>query len=346
MRRVAAVALLLVVALVAIWPAEAGSRPAASLLWHLLTQPGEQSGAPPPPTARACRAEIGDPSTVPTRLGLRPVYEIDTFDPSPELRQADVDPMVLWNTDRARVDDQGHVRVSFPDGHEYLHPVGSLNFALASIRQYRVTEDQVWLDRAVTAYEDVLSVATPEGLIPHEFPWPGPVRQILGKPAYSAMAQGEAVSVAVRLYELTGEQRWRDLADLFFATLDSPGTAEPAVAFVDRDGYLWFEEFPLACPGRVWNGHVFATFAMADYHWLTGSQRAADLFDAGATTALHYMSRIRRRGATANYNLSHPHPVPDLWYHRMMTNQLHYLKVMTGDKRFGVWADRMTEDIS
>lgn len=306
-----------------------------------VTQPTTQ---PAPQRTSQCGNEISDPTRPPVVGGLRPVNRMDAYDPSPDVRQATASPMDLWNIAPSKVTDDGHVRVTFPDGQEYRHPVASLNFALASLRQYRQAEDPTWLNRALTAYGDTIARATPGGQIPQEFPWPGPEGPLLAQPAYSAMTQGLALSAAARLYWITSDPKWRDLADRMFATLATPGTASPAVTFIDTDGYLWFEEFPLECPGRVWNGHVFATYAMADYYWLTGDERAADLFDAGATTALHYMPLIRQPGEKATYNLSFPHPVTDLWYHRMMTNQLRQLATVTGEGEFTAWADLLAED--
>ena len=299
--------------------------------------------APPAPDPATCRYEIGDPTRTPTTSGLRPVNPLDPYAPFADDPEQ-TDPMTRWNNGAISATDEGRVRVVIA-GEPWVHPVASIQFGLAALREYRLTGEQVWFDRAVTSYQEVLATMTDDAMLPQPYPWGGPIGQVLPKPAYSAMTQGQALSLAVRLYETTGVEDWRDLADRLFVTLATPGTENPSVTFIDTDGYLWFEEFPLACPSRVWNGHVWATWGVSDYYELTGNPRALELFDAAATTALRYMPVIRDPGQVAFYNVSHQHKVT-LAYHRMMTVQLRYLQEQTGEPEFGQWADLLAADAS
>ena len=82
---------------------------------------------------------------------------------------------------------------------------------------------------------------------------------------------------------------------------------------------------------------------MADYYRLTQDPRALELFDAGATTALHYMSFDRRPGKLGMYDVSHAHAA-SLAYHRFMTRELRDLGAITGSPEFDHWADLMAAD--
>ena len=58
----------------------------------------------------------------------------------------------------------------------------------------------------------------------------------------------------------------------------------PWTLFVDRHGYLWFEEYAGDTkPLLVLNGHMFAIFGVWDYYQLTQSAKAKRLFDGGVT---------------------------------------------------------------
>lgn len=304
----------------------------------------------PPPTAMpipassgnaVCRAEIGDPRD-PITSGLTPQGYFDAYNPIDVDEPHNGDPMKVWNSPKVSVSDSGVVR-ALVAGRLWRHPVAAAQFGLASLRRFHETGDPVWVDRAATALSDSLAAVEPSGRLPYSFPWRGADGVLQELPAYSAMAQGQSLSLAIRLFQLTGDAGWRRIADDLFETIAEVGTANPAVTFVDTDGYLWFEEFSIQCPGRVWNGHVVVVYALADYHQLTGDPRALELFDAGATTALAYMPFIRRAGEPSMYDVSHAHAA-SLAYHDFMIRELRFLGSMTGSPDFDHWADLMVED--
>ena len=289
-----------------------------------------------------CRAEIGDPTRNPITSGLTPQGYFDAYNPIDVDEPHNGDPMKVWNSPKVSVSDSGVVRALVAD-RLWRHPVAAAQFGLASLRMFDETGDPIWVSRAATALSDSLAAADPSGRLPYSFPWRGADGVLQELPAYSAMAQGQSLSLAIRLFQLTGDEGWRRTADSLFETIAEVGTANPAVTFVDTDGYLWFEEFSIQCPGRVWNGHVVVVFAMADYHQLSGDRRALELFDAGATTALAYMPFVRRAGEASMYDVSHAHAA-SLAYHHFMIRELRFLGSMTGSPEFDHWANLMADD--
>jgi heparosan-N-sulfate-glucuronate 5-epimerase len=99
----------------------------------------------------------------------------------------------------------------------------------------------------------------------------------LDPPWISAMAQGQAMSLLVRVHEATGEAGYLDTAtralEPFTKSFDEGGVVS------DWDGLPWYEEYPAEAPHHVLNGYEFALIGLrdvadlsplADELWLTG----------------------------------------------------------------------------
>ena len=155
-------------------------------------------------------------------------------------------------------------------------------------------------------------------------------------PWYSAMNQGAALSLFLRLYAVTGEQRWRSAADATFTTFVQRRSAKrPWVVFVPRRydrRYLWFEEYAKNPPTQVLNGHVYALFGVYEYALASGSAAAAIVFNGGATTVRHQLNRFRVRGGISYYSLRVHAQYPS--YHCLHIGMLKLLARMTGDSWF------------
>lgn len=77
------------------------------------------------------------------------------------------------------------------------------------------------------------------------------------------------------------------------------------ISYVDEDGYLWFEEYPLADgrATRVLNGHIFALFGLVLYADKTGDESVIPLIEGGLTTLRDKGTLFRREGRINAYSL-------------------------------------------
>lgn len=234
------------------------------------------------------------------------------------------------------------------DGQAHNHPVVSAQFALALLNGYRVTDDPDYLDAAVANAERILETAVRSRgadyfAYPFDFALHGDEDDVMEAPWFSAMAQGQALSVFARLHETTGEQRWMDAADATFATFTNPRVADgPWTVFVDDGGYLWLEEYPKDPPMRVLNGHVYAIYGLYDYAMATGDSDAAAVFDGAVSTVARYINDFRRPGAVSVYCLRVEYPSEK--YHNIHVGQLRDLNVLSGDERFQRYANLLAAD--
>ena len=160
------------------------------------------------------------------------------------------------------------------------------------------------------------------------------------------MTQGAVLTLFVRLYSATAEQRWRMAADSTFATFVQRRSARrPWTVLVDRwqsRRYLWFEEYAKKPPTQVLNGHIYALFGVYDYARATGKGAAMRVFDGGATTVRHQVDRFRVPGGISYYSLRVHAQYSS--YHCIHIGMLKLLTRMTGDSWFGREARRFAAD--
>ncbi|MEI3846434.1 MULTISPECIES: cell wall-binding repeat-containing protein [unclassified Microbacterium] len=231
------------------------------------------------------------------------------------------------------------------------HPVAYAQYGISALMEFQEGGDPVWLDRAVRHAERLSQIRTERAgawWFPYTFRWTYYQRTML-TPWWSGMAQGQALSLFVRLYEETGEERWRTAADRTWASFPQQRDgALPWQTMVD-DGLLFFEEYAGNQPPLlVFNGHVFALFGLYDYWRLTGDETVHRYLDGAATTALQIMPRIRVPGGISYYCVQDIYCQSPLWqnsaYHPIHSWQLDTVARLTGDQRFGDWANLLRQD--
>ncbi|WP_203136300.1 D-glucuronyl C5-epimerase family protein [Microbacterium sp. JZ31] len=165
-------------------------------------------------------------------------------------------------------DDEG-VSVRVVGGEEFDHPVLQAQFMLTRLSSYGHNGDPEYLARIIAHAERLIDnavIARDAMYLPYPFDWAlhGDRSDMMIAPWYSAMAQGQALSAFVRLYEATGNERYRTVADQLFASFKNLRAAgSPWTVNVDDEGYLWFEEYAKD-PGadRSVNGHIFAIYGV------------------------------------------------------------------------------------
>lgn len=237
-----------------------------------------------------------------------------------------------------------------PNGSRVDHPVAYAQYGISALLEYQSSGDPVWLDRALRHAQRLDQMHTERGgawYFPYLFDWTY-TGKTLHAPWWSAMAQGEALSLFVRLYEETGDERWRTAADHTWLSLtQARSAAEPWGTMTDR-GLLVFEEYAGDLPPlKVLNGHFFALFGVYDYWRLTEDAEAIAYLDGAATTVLEVMPEIRVPGGVSYYcwqDACEQRVWQNPTYHEIHSWQLDTLARLTGDSRFSNWAATLRSD--
>ena len=172
----------------------------------------------------------------------------------------------------------------------------------------------------------------------HHFDWE--YRDTLKAPWYSALAQGQGISVLVRAHKESGDARYLQAAQQALAAFYRP-ISDGGVAFTDARGDLWFEEYIVTPPTHILNGFIWASWGIYDYFLAARDASAQELFSRAVWTLLHNLDRYDL-GFWSLYEQSGTRlpMVASAFYHQLHIVQLRVMHRLTGEDAFARVADR------
>lgn len=166
---------------------------------------------------------------------------------------------------------------------------------------------------------------------------------------YSAMAQGQAMSVLTRAYHVTGDRRYLTAASRALGPFEASSERNGVRArFLDR--YVWYEEYPTVPSSFVLNGFMYSLVGLYDLmaaHQGRASERASLLYDEGMRS-LRTLLPLFDSGTGSFYDLRHVTlgVAPNLarWdYHTTHIGQLLLLATVDDSAILRTTADRWIE---
>lgn len=231
------------------------------------------------------------------------------------------------------------------------HPVVYAQYGISALLEYHRTGDALWLKRAERQAERLIEMRTLRGeawWYAYPFDWTYSDRT-LHAPWWSAMAQGQALSLFVRLNDVDPQTRWDAAIEGTWKSFLQSRSSSRQWSSVVINGHLYFEEYAGdQKPLQVLNGQIFAMFGVYDYWRLTADADAERLLRGSTATVLDMMPKIRKPGDVSYYCVQATFCQGRLWqnqkYHVIHSWQLDTLQTLTGVEAFGVWADTLRAD--
>lgn len=185
--------------------------------------------------------------------------------------------------------------------------------------------DGAWQPVAETAAEWLVAQLDDRGRIPYLFPMRHTFA--LDPPWLSAMAQGEAASLLVRVGARRDEREFVAAASAAVRPLLSEASELVAPT---PDGPV-LQEYPTSPAAHVLNGWVFALWGLYDVACVDPTARVvAAAFDVGVDTLARRVHLYRAWPRWSRYDLF-PHPLPNVaspFYHRLHVAQLQALQAI------------------
>jgi hypothetical protein len=233
------------------------------------------------------------------------------------------------------------------------YPGGQARFGLANLNSYRLTNNEVYLTRAIAQAHRLLDTHVrvgsawfyPQRYSRYRHSVVGDSGSLMRNPWYSGMAQGQVISFMVGMYEATGQARYKTAARYTLNSfLDLGPRKGPWTVNLDGSRRYWIQEWPKLPLDNTFNGFMISSFGLYDYYRLTKDTLALVLFRAAASTALDYAPRFRRPGHPSVYCLLHKQT--NLKYHFVHVACLRHLGDFTGDDRFRDMAALFLADYS
>jgi peptidoglycan/xylan/chitin deacetylase (PgdA/CDA1 family) len=219
----------------------------------------------------------------------------------------------------------------------WIHGVGGdfhvavVQWALGAWERYVKGEGEAWRAGAIDAAEYLLGQqigpGARDGAWLHWVPMPHTYR--LEPPWVSAISQGEAASLLVRIHAETGDERFAEAARRALRPMCTPARSGGALAEVN--GMPFFEEYPTDPPSLVLNGAIFALWGFRDVAEALGDDEARDWYGGGIDGLRSLIERYDT-GNWSRYDL-YPHPLPNVAspaYHLLHIRQLTAFTELTG----------------
>ncbi|XP_061198385.1 D-glucuronyl C5-epimerase-like [Saccostrea echinata] len=157
---------------------------------------------------------------------------------------------------------------------------------------------------------------------------------------YSAMGQGQAISLLVRAYVASKDRTYLDAAGRALDIFEIPSSQGGVLAkFLNK--FYWYEEYPTTPSSFVLNGFIYSLLGLYDLKEIAVGrikEKAAELFENGMRT-LKAMLLIFDSGTGTFYDLRHITtglaPNRARWdYHKVHIKQLYILIELDNDPLF------------
>ncbi len=220
-------------------------------------------------------------------------------------------------------------------------PTTSIQWAFGCYERWLADEGEIWLNATVSIAEQLVARQQRGGR--HDGGWlhhrPLDHTYRLPTPWLSAIVQGEAASLLVRIYQHMGDERFAEAARRALRPMERPVADGGLCALLDSDPFP--EEFPTDPPSYVLNGAIFALWGFHDVA-LAFNDRALRAEFERRIDALARSIHRWDTGRWSRYDLF-PHPVTNVSssaYHALHINQLRAMNLIAPRPSLAATADR------
>jgi hypothetical protein len=163
-------------------------------------------------------------------------------------------------------------------------------------------------------------------------------------PWASAMAQGELISLYLRIYQITGDKVHLDTAigAYEFLKIDF---SQNGVRRYDKNGDLWFEEYPSEPPSFVLNGFIYTLFGLYDLYRVTNREDVKSDIDACIKTLINNLKNFDS-GYWSYYDLQKQELVRYYYQKNVHVPQMEILFRLTGHEIFKHYKEKWEKQIT
>jgi heparosan-N-sulfate-glucuronate 5-epimerase len=222
------------------------------------------------------------------------------------------------------------------------NPIAIAQYGLARFNRWCKTADggdrAAWLAVAQWLTRELKPNAHGVPVWFHHFDWP--YRQLLKAPWYSGLAQGNGLSMLVRVARATGDLTFAESAHRVFQSFQR-SVSEGGVLVEDDRGHVWIEEYLVDPPSHILNGFIWALWGVYDYAIWSGSLEAENLWKACLRTLEARLDDFDT-GWWSLYEspTGATRMLASRYYHTLHITQLRVLHRLSGVEAFAARADR------
>jgi heparosan-N-sulfate-glucuronate 5-epimerase len=224
----------------------------------------------------------------------------------------------------------------------YLHPVTVCQVALGYHDKWLEYDSSQCLDRFMELANWLVNHQEKKNNGRGVWPIPYGVPIYGLKPGWiSSLVQGQAISVLVRAHHETHNDKFLITSELAFHPFQI-NIADGGVCRYDKEGNIFYEEYPTIEPSCVLNGFISSLWGLYDYAVYTNNSEAKGLFDQGINS-LKSSLNLYDTGYWSRYSLFRKPGVSNLaspYYHQEHITQLRATAILTNEPHFEETAKR------
>ncbi len=241
-----------------------------------------------------------------------------------------------------KFDDRGVPLYRYGDSEPFHHPIVICQYALGLFEKYIQSgyKDAELKKRFLNQADWLVSNVDEQNNLKGWFVNYDIPDYKLKAPWFSAMAQGEAISVLTRAHLLTAEKKYLDAADAALDIFTLP-VREGGVVNYFKDIPV-YEEYPSPYKTvAVLNGFIFSLFGLFDIYLHTKNEKAKELFQQGVDS-LKRLIKFYDLGYWSQYYLfDYPKKYPASYtYHLLAAEQLKAMFALTEKEIFKEYSDK------
>ena len=226
------------------------------------------------------------------------------------------------------------------------NPVAISQYGLAHYNRYKEQSNYksktIFLNQALWLTENLERNASGVHVWNHWFNWE--YKEVLKAPWYSALSQGQGISLLLRAWIETGSHIFKESADKAFESFLVP-ISKGGVTYHCNDDELWFEEYIIDSPTHILNGFIWALWGIYDYKLITEDSNANLLLYKALATLKNYL-KYYDTGYWSLYDFSKTSGLKMLsspFYHKLHIVQLRVIERLTNEAIFGEYASKWDE---
>lgn len=172
----------------------------------------------------------------------------------------------------------------------------------------------------------------------HKFDWE--YYHTLRSPWYSALAQGQGISLLLRMYAETNKAEYIDVSLRAFKSLLTE-VEKGGVLFIDKNNCWWLEEYIVDPPAHILNGFIWALWGVYDFFLVTKQESAWELWNKCLTTIENKLGNFDT-GYWSLYDLSKTKMknLASPFYHKLHIIQLDVLYRLSKSEVLKEYSDR------
>ena len=208
-------------------------------------------------------------------------------------------------------------------GKQY-NPCAIAQYGLGLISKYLKTKKLEMLEKAIIQgnwlCENIKISKNNIGRLEYNF---GDASYVNIKKGYiSAIAQGQAISLLLRLFIITGDKKYMLGAENLFRSFLYP-ISENGVVNFDKENNIFLEEALTSRVSCILDGFIYAIFGVYDYYLITNSEQAKELFDNCCKTLKKILPKFDLGfWSRADMYLERPKMPASYFYHNVHIYQL------------------------